>query len=317
VPFGGAKGGIRLDPKKLSLAELERVTRRYTSEIGIVIGPDKDIPAPDVNTNEQVMAWMMDTYSMNAGRTVPGVVTGKPLPLGGSLGRREATGRGVFIVAAEAARKENLPLQSSRCVIQGFGNVGYIAARMFHDHGCKVIAVQTSDGAILSEEGIDPVKLHEHILRSGGISGFPRSEPLTAQEFWATETEFLVPSALEGQITETNAASVRARMIVEGANGPLTPRADDILADMNVLIVPDVLANAGGVTVSYFEWVQDFSSFFWAEDEINSRLDRVMIEAFNAVWEIAGRHAISLRTAAYILGCERILRARQQRGLYP
>ena len=317
VPFGGAKGGIRLDPKKLSLAELERVTRRYTSEIGIIIGPDKDIPAPDVNTNEQVMAWMMDTYSMNAGRTVPGVVTGKPLSLGGSLGRREATGRGVFIVAAEAARKKNLPLQSSRCVIQGFGNVGYMAARMFHDHGCKVIAVQTSDGAILSEEGIDPVKLHEHILRSGEIGGFPRSEPLTAQEFWATETEFLVPSALEGQITETNAASVRARIIVEGANGPVTPQADDILAGMNVLVVPDVLANAGGVTVSYFEWVQDFSSFFWAEDEINSRLDRVMIEAFNAVWEIAGRHAISLRTAAYILGCERILRARQQRGLYP
>ena len=317
VPFGGAKGGIRLDPKKLSLAELERVTRRYTSEIGIVIGPDKDIPAPDVNTNEQVMAWMMDTYSMNAGRTVPGVVTGKPLSMGGSLGRREATGRGVFIVAAEAARKKNLPLQSSRCVIQGFGNVGYMAGRMFHDHGCKVIAVQTSDGAILSEEGIDPVRLHEHILNSGEIVGFPGSEPLTPDEFWATETDFLVPAALEGQITEANAAAIRARIIVEGANGPLTPQADDILADMNVLVVPDVLANAGGVTVSYFEWVQDFSSFFWAEDEINSRLDRVMIEAFNAVWEIAGRHAISLRTAAYILGCERILRARQQRGLYP
>ena len=207
VPFGGAKGGIRLDPKKLSLAELERVTRRYTSEIGIVIGPDKDIPAPDVNTNEQVMAWMMDTYSMNAGRTVPGVVTGKPLSLGGSLGRREATGRGVFIVAAEAARKKNLPLQSSRCVIQGFGNVGYIAARMFHDHGCKVIAVQTSDGAILSEEGIDPVKLHEHILRSGGIDGFPRSEPLTTQEFWATETEFLVPCGI-GRTNHRNQRSL-------------------------------------------------------------------------------------------------------------
>ena len=196
-------------------------------------------------------------------------------------------------------------------------NVGYIAARMFHDHGCKVIAVQTSDGAILSEEGIDPVRLHEHILNSGEIVGFPGSEPLTPDEFWATETDFLVPAALEGQITEANAAAIRARIIVEGANGPLTPQADDILAGMNVLVVPDVLANAGGVTVSYFEWVQDFSSFFWAEDEINSRLDRVMIEAFNAVWEIAGRHAISLRTAAYILGCERILRARQQRGLYP
>jgi glutamate dehydrogenase (NAD(P)+) len=254
---------------------------------------------------------------MNAGRTVPGVVTGKPLSLAGSLGRQEATGRGVFIVATEAARKKNLPLPSSRCVIQGFGSVGYTAARMFHDRGCKVIAVQTSTGAILSETGIDPVKLHDHIARSGGVSGFPGSEPLSAAEFWATETEFLVPAALEGQITEANAGSIRARIVVEGANGPLTPRADDILQAMDVLVVPDVLANAGGVTVSYFEWVQDFSSFFWSEDEINSRLAKVMTEAFNTVWEIAGLHRVSLRTAAYILGCERILRAREQRGLYP
>jgi glutamate dehydrogenase (NAD(P)+) len=188
---------------------------------------------------------------------------------------------------------------------------------MFHSHGCKIIAVQTSDGAILSEEGIDPVKLHEHILRSGEIGGFPRSEPLTTQEFWATETEFLVPSALEGQITETNAASVRARIIVEGANGPLTPQADDILTDMNVLVVPDVLANAGGVTVSYFEWVQDFSSFFWSEDEINVRLDKIMVDALKKIWETADRHKITLRTATFAVACERILIAREERGLYP
>jgi len=317
VPFGGAKGGVRVDPKQLSIAELERLTRRYTSEIGIIIGPDKDIPAPDVNTDEQIMAWMMDTYSMNAGRTVPGVVTGKPLSLGGSLGRREATGRGVFIAAAAAARKKNLPMSSSRCVIQGFGNVGYHAARMFSSHGCKVVAVQTSTGAIRSDAGIDPEALHDHVRQTGSVRDFPGCEPLRAAEFWATEADFLVPAALEGQITASNAASIRARIIVEGANGPVTPQADDILAGMDVLVVPDVLANAGGVTVSYFEWVQDFSSFFWSEEEINSRLDRVMIEAFNAVWEIAERHGISLRTAAYILGCERILRARQQRGLYP
>ncbi len=317
VPFGGAKGGVRVDPRRLSMAELERLTRRYTSEINFIIGPDKDIPAPDVNTNEQIMAWMMDTYSMNEGRTATGVVTGKPLSLGGSLGRREATGRGVFIAAAEAAKKRNIVLASSRCVVQGFGNVGYAAARMFHQRGSKVIAVQDISGAIFSAGGIDPDDLRDHIARNGGVAGFPGSEPLTAAEFWSVETDFLVPAALEEQITKCNAATIRTKILVEGANGPTTPEADDILNDKGVLIVPDVLANAGGVTVSYFEWVQDFSNFFWTEDEINGRLDRVMTEAFQSIWEVAAQRKVTLRTATFITACERILQARQLRGLYP
>ena len=317
VPFGGAKGGVRVDPRRLSLSELERLTRRYTSEINFIIGPDKDIPAPDVNTNEQVMAWMMDTYSMNEGRTATGVVTGKPLALGGSLGRRDATGRGVFIAAAEAAKKLNLALESSRCVIQGFGNVGYAAARMFHRYGCKVVAVQDTSGAVFNANGLDPGRLLDHRQNNGGVAGFPESEPLTAEEFWAVETDFLVPAAFEQQITRRNAGSIRAKILVEGANGPTTPEADDILGDKGVLIVPDVLANAGGVTVSYFEWVQDFASFFWSEEEINSRLDRVMSEAFQSIWEVAAQRKVTLRTATFIVACERILQARQLRGLYP
>jgi glutamate dehydrogenase (NAD(P)+) len=317
VPFGGAKGGVRVDPKTLSLAELERLTRRYTSEINFLIGPDKDIPAPDVNTNEQIMSWMMDTYSMNQGRTLTGVVTGKPLALGGSLGRRDATGRGVFVVAAEAAKKRGIALTSSRCVIQGLGNVGYAAARMFHSHGCKIIAAQTVKGAVYSPHGLDPDKLCEFSRESGSVVGFPGSEALSAEEFWAVETEFLVPAALEAQITAANARQIRAQIVVEGANGPTTPEADDILREKGVLVVPDVLANAGGVTVSYFEWVQDISSFFWTEEEINGRLDRLMAEAFQSIWEVAGRFKVTMRTAAFIVACERILQARQLRGLYP
>ena len=317
VPFGGAKGGVRVDPKSLSNDELERLTRRYTSEIGFIIGPDKDIPAPDVNTNEQIMAWMMDTYSMNVGRTATGVVTGKPLALGGSLGRRDATGRGVFVVAAEAAKQRKVALASSRCVIQGLGNVGYAAARLFHQHGCKIVAVQTAAGAVYCANGMDPEKLCDHAKRSGSVTGFPGSERLTAEEFWSIETEFLIPAALEAQITVANADKIRARIVVEGANGPTTPEADDILEGNGVLVVPDVLANAGGVTVSYFEWVQDFSSFFWTEDEINNRLDRLMADAFQSICDVAARFKVTLRTAAFIVACERILQARQLRGLYP
>ena len=317
VPFGGAKGGVRVDPRRLSMAELERLARRYTSEINFIIGPDKDIPAPDVNTDEQIMAWMMDTYSMNEGRTSTGIVTGKPLALGGSLGRREATGRGVFIVAAQAAKKLNLALASSRCVIQGFGNVGYAAARLFHRHGSKVVAVQDTSGAVFNANGLDPERLLGHAQENAGVAGFPESEPLTAEEFWTVETDFLVPAALEEQITQRNASGIRAKILVEGANGPTTPEADDILGDKGILIVPDVLANAGGVTVSYFEWVQDFSSFFWTEDEINSRLDRIMSEAFQSIWEVAAQRKVTLRTATFIAACERILQARQLRGLYP
>jgi glutamate dehydrogenase (NAD(P)+) len=317
VPFGGAKGGIRVNPRNLSRNELERLTRRYTSEIGIIIGPDKDIPAPDINTDEQIMAWMMDTYSMNQGRTVTGAVTGKPLSLGGSLGRRDATGRGVFVAAAEAAVQRHIDLASSRCVIQGYGNVGHAAARMFHRHGCKVVAVQTSTGAVFNGNGLDPDALHDHVRHSGGVAQFRGSVPLTPDEFWSTETEFLIPAALDAQITVRNAAKIRTRIIVEGANGPTTPEADDILNENGILVVPDVIANAGGVLVSYFEWVQDFSSYFWSEEEIHTRLDRVMIDALRSAGDVAARYAVSLRTAAFIIGCERILQARQLRGLYP
>jgi len=317
VPFGGAKGGVRVDPKQLSLGELERVTRRYTSEIGIIIGPHKDIPAPDVNTNEQVMAWMMDTYSMNEGATATGVVTGKPLDLGGSLGRREATGRGVFTVGQAAAQRIGLDVAQSRVAVQGFGNVGGVSARLFAQAGARVVAVQDHSGTVYRAAGLDVEALQTHAARNGGVAGFAQAEALTVDQFWDVECDILIPAALETQITEANAGRIRARMVLEGANGPTTPLADDILHERNVLVVPDVIANAGGVTVSYFEWVQDFSSYFWSEDEINARLVRIMQEAFAAVWQVAQDHKVSLRTATYIVACQRILHARALRGLYP
>ncbi|NML85858.1 Glu/Leu/Phe/Val dehydrogenase, partial [Polaromonas sp.] len=275
VPYGGAKGGIRVDPKKLSRGELERMTRRYTSEIGIIIGPNKDIPAPDVNTNEQIMAWMMDTYSMNTGSTATGVVTGKPVDLGGSLGRREATGRGVFTVGSEAARHIGLEIKGARLAVQGFGNVGGIAARLFTDAGARTVAVQDHTGSIYQEAGLDVPALLAHVEKTGGVAGFNGAEKMADDAFWGVDCDILIPAALEQQITAENAGRIKARMVIEGANGPTTPQADDILAERNVLVVPDVIANAGGVTVSYFEWVQDFSSFFWDEDEINARLVKI------------------------------------------
>ncbi len=274
VPFGGAKGGIRVDPRQLSRGELERVTRRYTSEIGLIIGPTKDIPAPDVNTNEQVMAWMMDTYSMNVGENATGVVTGKPIDLGGSLGRRDATGRGVFTVGQEAAARIGLELKGARIAVQGFGNVGSVAARLFAEAGARVVAVQDHAGTVYCEAGLDIPALLDHVRRNGSVLDFPRAEAIAKDSFWEVECEILVPAALEQQITEANAGRIRARMVIEGANGPTTPIADDILHERGVLVLPDVIANAGGVTVSYFEWVQDFSSFFWTEEEINARLAR-------------------------------------------
>lgn len=317
VPYGGAKGGIRVDPRKLSKGELERITRRYTSEIGIIIGPNTDIPAPDVNTNEQVMAWMMDTYSMNQGQTATGVVTGKPISLGGSLGRREATGRGVFVVACETARHLGLDIAGARIAVQGFGNVGGIAAKLFAEAGAKVVAVQDHTGTVSRPSGIDVNALLEHVAKTGGVGGFTQAETIANEDFWGIETDILVPAALEAQITKHNADRIRTKMVVEGANGPTTPEADDILNDKGILVIPDVIANAGGVTVSYFEWVQDFSSFFWSEEEINMRLERVMREAFTAVWQVASEHKVSVRTAAYIVACTRILMARDLRGLYP
>ncbi|WP_321952486.1 Glu/Leu/Phe/Val family dehydrogenase [Paraburkholderia bannensis] len=317
VPYGGAKGGIRVDPRTLSRGELERLTRRYTSEIGIIIGPNTDIPAPDVNTNEQIMAWMMDTYSMNQGQTSTGVVTGKPISLGGSLGRREATGRGVFVVGCEAARRKGMSIEGARIAVQGFGNVGGIAARLFQEAGSKLVAVQDHTGSLYKSTGIDADALLEHVAKTGGVAGFAGADMLSNDEFWTIETDILIPAALENQITEKNAGKIRTKIIVEGANGPTTTAADDILHDKGILVIPDVVANAGGVTVSYFEWVQDFSSFFWTEGEINERLERVMREAFMAVWQVSSEQGVSMRTAAFIVACKRILMAREMRGLYP
>ncbi|MCD6667165.1 MAG: Glu/Leu/Phe/Val dehydrogenase, partial [Hydrogenophaga sp.] len=317
VPYGGAKGGIRVDPRQLSRAELERVTRRYTSEIGIIIGPTKDIPAPDVNTNEQVMAWMMDTYSMNEGSTATGVVTGKPVDLGGSLGRREATGRGVFTVGTEAAQRIGMDITQARVAVQGFGNVGGVAAKLFAEAGSKIVAVQDHGGTVYRESGLDVPALLAHVASQGTVAGFPQAEALSRDAFWDTPCDILIPAALEQQITEANAGRIQARMIIEGANGPTTPLADDILHERGVLVLPDVIANAGGVTVSYFEWVQDFSSFFWSEEEINERLVRIMKGAFAGVWQVAEEHKVSLRTATFIVACKRILHARDLRGLYP
>jgi glutamate dehydrogenase (NAD(P)+) len=317
LPYGGAKGGIRVDPKKLSIKELERLTRRYTSEIGIIIGPQQDIPAPDVNTNGQIMAWMMDTYSMNTGATATGVVTGKPIHLGGSLGRVKATGRGVFVTGREAARRIDLNLEGARVAVQGFGNVGSSAAELFVQAGGKIVAAQDHTGTIVNGQGFDLAKLIPHVRDTGGVAGFKDAEVCDNEAFWDLPCEILIPAALEGQINADRARRIQARLVLEGANGPTVPSADDILADRGILVVPDVICNAGGVTVSYFEWVQDFSSFFWTEDEINLRLDKIMVGALRKIWDTADQHRITLRTATFAVACERILIARQERGLYP
>ena len=317
LPFGGAKGGIRVDPRQLSLKELERLTRRYTSEIGIIIGPQQDIPAPDVNTNAQIMAWMMDTYSMNVGVTTTGVVTGKPTELGGSLGRVKATGRGVFITGREAARRIELPLVGAKVAIQGFGNVGSAAAELFASAGAKIVAVQDQTGTIANPAGLDVAKLTDAVRRDIAVTEFRGGDPIKGEAFWDVDCEILIPAALEGQITSDRARRIRAKLVLEGANGPTLTDADDILAERGILVVPDVICNAGGVTVSYFEWVQDFASFFWTENEINARLDTIMVQALNTIWDTADAHKISLRTATFAVACERILKARQQRGLYP
>jgi glutamate dehydrogenase (NAD(P)+) len=317
LPYGGAKGGVRVDPAALSRKELERLTRRYTSEIGIIIGPQQDIPAPDVNTNAQIMAWMMDTYSMNVGATATGVVTGKPIHLGGSLGRVKATGRGVFVVGREVARRTGLSLDGARIAVQGFGNVGSAAAELFAGAGAKIVAVQDHTGTIVSTKGLDVAKLAAHVRSKGGVAGFRGGVAIEAEAFWEAPCDILLPAALEGQITRERAGRVKASIVLEGANGPTLTAAEDILADRGILVVPDVICNAGGVTVSYFEWVQDFSSFFWTEAEINARLDAIMVEAFVAIWERAKAQGVSLRTATFAVACERILMAHQERGLYP
>jgi len=317
LPYGGAKGGVRVDPRTLSRRELEKITRRYTSEIGLIIGPDKDIPAPDVNTNGQIMAWMMDTYSMNVGAASTGVVTGKPISLGGSLGRIKSTGRGVFVIGREIARRQQMQIAGARVAIQGFGNVGSAAAELFAGNGAKIVAVQDHTGSIANPTGIDIATLVATAQRDGGVAACPGAERIDDEDFWATPCEFLVPAALEGQLTAERARRVQTRVVLEGANGPTPPDADDVLAERGIIVVPDVICNAGGVTVSYFEWVQDLQSFFWSEDEINVRLERILADAFRRIWETSQEHGIPLRTAAFVVACTRILSAREERGLYP
>lgn len=317
LPFGGAKGGVVCNPKELSPEVLEHLTRRYATEITILLGPESDIPAPDMGTTPQVMAWIMDTYSMHRGYSVPAVVTGKPISIGGSAGRIEATGRGVMIVAREAARHLGMSLQGARVAIQGFGNVGSIAAVALHSQGCRIIAVTDSRGGVYNEKGIDPQDLLRHKDQAGSVAGYRGSEAISNEEVLEVPCEILVPSALEGQITQDNAARIKARMIVEGANGPTTPEADEILRNRKIFVVPDILANAGGVTVSYFEWVQDLQSFFWSEEEINERLERIMTRSFREVLAVSQEKKVDMRTGALVRGVGRVADALLTRGIYP
>jgi glutamate dehydrogenase (NAD(P)+) len=317
LPYGGAKGGVVVNPKELSLNELEHLTRRYTAEISIMIGPESDIPAPDVGTTPQVMAWLMDTYSMHRGYSVPSVVTGKPIAIGGSYGRLEATGRGVAIALKEAAKRRGMALDGATVVVQGFGNVGSVAASQIAQLGCKVIAVSDINGGVVNPRGLDVERLLEHNLQTKTVVGFPGADHISNEELLELPCDFLVPCALEGQIAEDNAPKIRARMIVEGANGPTTPAADDILADRGIPVVPDILANAGGVIVSYFEWVQGLQQFFWSEEEVNQNLEQIMVRAFEQVWQVAQEKAVNLRTAAMIRAIDRVAEALYLRGIYP
>jgi glutamate dehydrogenase (NAD(P)+) len=319
IPFGGAKGAVQCDPKSMSLSELENMTRRFTWEIAMMIGPDQDIPAPDVYTNPQVMAWIMDTYSMLKGYTVHGVVTGKPLELGGSLGRFEATGKGVFITAQEATRHLNISMEGARVVVQGCGNVGGIAAQYFEKAGAKVIAISDSKGGIYNENGLnvsqvlDCKKRYSCIITPEAKGG----EEITNEELLELKCDILVPSALENQITHKNASKIKTRMIAEGANGPTTPEADEIFHDRGIFIVPDILANAGGVTVSYFEWVQNLQELIWNEEEISERLTRILRRSFAEVLNLSQREKVDMRTAALMLGIGRVAEATKLRGIYP
>jgi glutamate dehydrogenase (NAD(P)+) len=317
LPYGGAKGGVAVEPKQLSRGELERLTRRFATEISVVVGPQSDIPAPDVGTNDQIMAWIMDTYSMHRGHSVPAVVTGKPVSIGGSAGRREATGRGVMIVAREAARTRKLPLEGAQVVVQGFGNVGSVAAYLLHDQGCRVVGLSDVCSGIYKPGGLDPRAVLEYAAQTGRVEGFPGAETVTNTELLELPCDILVPAAIEGQITRANAARIKAKIIVEGANGPTTPDADDILVDRGVFVVPDILANAGGVIVSYFEWVQDLSSLFWTEEEINERLEPILVQAFKGVVRLAAEREVDLRTSALIYAVRRVADALLIRGIYP
>lgn len=318
VPFGGAKGGVQCNPSQLSRGELERLTRRFTFEISSFIGPDTDVPAPDMNTNEQVMAWMLDTYSMGKGHTVLGVVTGKPLSIGGSLGRQEATGRGVVQSAVQTMHKLNRKAAGSTVVVQGAGNVGFHAAQdAVGRHGMKLTAIGDAHGAIHSKNGIDIAKLREHLARERTVVGLPGTEEIDPAELLTQECDLLIPAATAGQINRENAGQVRAAIIAEGANGPTTTVADRVLAEKGIIVVPDILANSGGVTVSYFEWVQGRQSFFWTEKEVHDRLDGVLQAAFERCWRLHEEENCSLRMAALMLGIQKITTSAKLRGLYP
>ncbi len=318
VPYGGAKGGVICNPKEMSKGELERMTRRFTSEIMLIIGPQKDIPAPDVYTDSQTMAWIMDTYSMSVGYPVPGVVTGKPLEIGGSKGRDEATSRGLMYVVQDAARLKKINLKKSTVAVQGFGNVGWHAARLLAEEaGCKIVALSDSSGGIFSKRGLDPYKVYEHKKKTGSVRNFKGSENITQEELLESDCTVLVPAALENVIGQDNAERITADIIAEGANGPTTPEADRIFYEKGTMVIPDILANAGGVTVSYFEWVQDLQFFFWSIEEIKQRLKDLMTRSFASVNGISNAQNVDLRTAAYLLALKAVLRASEARGLFP
>jgi glutamate dehydrogenase (NAD(P)+) len=317
LPYGGAKGGVACDPGALSVRELERLTRRFATELRPMIGARIDIPAPDVGTNSQVMAWFMDTYSMHEGYSVPSVVTGKPLTIGGSAGRQDATGRGVMIAAREAARMRGVPFAGARVAVQGFGNVGATAAVLMAAEGCRIVGVSDAFGGLYNPRGLDLDALRRHVAATRRVEGFAGGEAVTNAELLELPCDFLVPAAIEGQITARNAARVNAQIVVEGANGPTTPDADAILEERGILVVPDILANAGGVVVSYFEWVQDLQAYFWSEAEINAHLTRIMVDGVARVASVAAVERVSLRTAALLVAVRRVAAALEQRGIYP
>ncbi len=316
IPFGGGKGGIIVDPNALSRRELEALTRRYVAEIIDAIGPEKDVPAPDVNTNEQTMAWIMDTYSMHVGHTETAVVTGKPLELGGSLGRREATGRGVMICAREAARHAGFDIKGASVGVQGFGNVGSVSANLLAQQGAKIVAVTDWKGGVYNAKGLDISKLLEHAGKNKTVEGFTGGEHLSNDDLFKLDLDVLIPAALENQITMTNAPAIRAKVVVEGANGPTTPEAHHHLHKRGIVVVPDILANSAGVTGSYFEWVQDRQGYFWTEQEVNERLEQKMMQAFDAVRQVATGYKVDLRTAAYIVAIKRVADVTRVRGMY-
>ncbi|HSL20969.1 MAG TPA: Glu/Leu/Phe/Val dehydrogenase [Vicinamibacterales bacterium] len=316
IPFGGGKGGIVCDPTRMSRREIEALTRRYVAEIIDAIGPEKDIPAPDVNTNEQIMAWFMDTYSMHVGHTSTAVVTGKPVELGGSAGRREATGRGVMIATREIARHLGVPLKGARVAVQGFGNVGAVSADLIAQQGARIVAVSDWMGGVYNDQGIDLAALMDYATQHRSVEGFSGGDPIDNEQLLALDVDVLVPAALENQITMDNVRDVKAKLIVEGANGPTTPDAHRNLHSRGVTVVPDIVANSGGVTVSYFEWVQDRHGYFWTEQEVNARLERKMVEAIDAVLKTAAKYQTDLRTAAYIVAINRVATVTRMRGMY-